>query len=207
MISNARVAVRQSCNSLITVSIQPAAGSLTPMKRLLLLLPLLLAACASDYGRADARVDFMFRDTGAAAGDVLSLAQPPLVNELNGAFTITDVGYYPHAALTESGGVKSGEARVFVLDFIDHGDISILRTDDKRLSLRAEMDPKGVVTRALLGAPQGQVGDGFVTFANDHFESGQAEILYDGPDLVVGRLDLRFRKYKVSGNFRAPRLR
>lgn len=177
------------------------------MGRFVLLLPLLLAACAADPGRVDARVDFMFRDTGAAEGGILSLASPPLVNELNGAFTITDIGFYPRAALSQSGRVESGTARVFLLDFVDHGDVSILRTDDKRLSLRAEFGADGAVTRALLGAPQGQVSDGFASFENDRFESGTWTLLYDGPDLVVGRLDLKFRKHRVSGNFRAPRLR
>lgn len=177
------------------------------MHRLILLLPLVVAACATDPGRADARVDFMFRDTGAAEGNILTLASPPLVNELNGAFTITDVGFYPASALDESGRLKSGASRVFLLDFIDHGDIAILRTDDKRLSLRAELGPEGAVTRALLGAPQGQVSDGFVAFENDRFESGTWVLLYDGPDLVVGRLDLKFRKHRVSGNFRAPRIK
>lgn len=181
--------------------------SLRPMARLILLLPLVLAACATDPGRADARVDFMFRDTGAAEGNIVTLASPPLVNELNGAFTITDVGYYASGALEESGRLKSGTSRVFLLDFVDHGDISILRTDDKRLSLRAELGPEGTVTRALLGAVQGQASDGFVSFENDRFESGTWVLLYDGPDLVVGRLDLKFRKHRVSGNFRAPRLR
>jgi len=174
---------------------------------MLLLLPLLLAACASDSGRADARVDFMFRDTGAVEGNIVNLASPSLVNELNGAFTITDIGFYPRGVLEDSGRIADGANRVFLLDFVDHGDISILRTDDKRLSLRAELGPDGVVVRALLGAAQGQVSDGFVGFENDRFESGTWSTLYDGPDLVVGRLDLKFRKHRVAGNFRAPRLR
>ncbi|MBE7491872.1 MAG: hypothetical protein HS108_09000 [Planctomycetes bacterium] len=177
------------------------------MHRVLACMALFLAACAGGPGREDACVDFMFRDTGAAEGRILSLASPPLVNELNGAFTITDVGFYPAAELDADGRVRAGANRVFLLDFVDHGDIPTLRTDDKRLSLRAELGPGGAVVRALLGSAQGRVSDGFVDFENDRFESGTWVLLYDGPELVVGRLDLKFRKHRVAGNFRAPRLR
>lgn len=173
--------------------------------RALWILPLLIAACAAP-GRDDSRVDMMFRDTGAT-GDVFTLATPSLVNELNGAFSITDAGWFGRAVLDEAGQVKAGESRVFVLDFIDHGDSPILRTDDKRLSLRAELGPEGKVLRGLLGAAQGRVTDGFGSYGSDEFQSGTWQLLYEGPDLVVGRLDMQFRRYRVAGNFRVPRLR
>lgn len=176
------------------------------MRGAILVLPLLVAACASGPA-PEMRVDFMFRTTGAAEPQIVSLASPPLVNEINGAFTLTDTGLYARAVLGDGGRVSPGVNRVFLLDFIDHGDISILRTDDKRLSLRAELGPGGLVVRALLGAVDGQPAEGFTSFENDRFESGAWSLLYDGPDLVVGRLDLKFRKHVVSGNFRAPKLR
>lgn len=149
----------------------------------------------------------MFRPTGVTGPDVLTVTSPSLVNELNGAFTIHVVAYHSRASLASDNVVTRGENRVVVVDFIDHGDISILRTDDKALSLRAELGPDGKIVRALLGGLSGAASDGFKAFANDTFESGTWQLLYDGPDIVVGRLDLKFRKYSVSGNFRAPRLR
>lgn len=177
------------------------------MRRLILLLiaALTLPACASSSG--DAKVDVMFRKTDAVAEDILDLTTPALVNEINGAYEIEGIGYFPSAKLAESGEVTSGENRVFVLRFIDLGDISVLRTDDKQVSLRAEFGPEGKVVNALLGSTSGAVSDAFVSYGNDVFESGSWEVLYDGPDIVVGRFDLKFRKYRVAGNFRAPRLR
>jgi len=167
----------------------------------------LLACCALTGSERDASVDFMFRLTGAIAPDVVDLAEPALVNELNGAFTIEAAGLRTRAMLGQDGAIQPGENRVFLLDFIDHGDIAILRSDDKRLSLRAELGPGGRVVRGLLGWPSGRGHNGFLAFENDRFEGGTWQILYDGPDIVVGRLELQFHKYAVSGNFRAPRLR
>jgi hypothetical protein len=163
------------------------------------------AGCASSS--PDARVDVMFRKTDAVAEDVLELTTPALVNDINGAYEIEGVGYFPSAKLAASGEVESGENRVFVLRFIDLGDISVLRTDDKQVSLRAEFGPEGKVVAALLGSTSGAVNDAFVAYGNDVFEAGSWELLYDGPDVVVGRFDIKFKKYRASGNFRAPRLR
>lgn len=157
--------------------------------------------------QGEALVDFMFRKTGAPAPDVLELTTPALVNEVHGAYTIESAGYYPGNVLEDDGRVVKGDGRVFLLEFTDHGDISLLRTDDKRVSLRAQLGPAGKVERALLGAVSGSVVSGFTAAGNDTFESGTYEILYDGPELVVGRIDLKFGKYSVAGNFRAPRIR
>lgn len=178
------------------------------MSRLLpFLVGFLSVACASAPSSGEARVDFMFRRTAAVEDATVTLAQPSLLNELNGAFTIHEVGLHARAALDSGGVMRAGGNRVLGIEFTDHGDISILRTDDKRLSLRAELGPDGKVVRGLLGATAGVVMDGFTAFENDAFESGSWQLLYDGPDLVVGRLDLKFRKYAVSGNFRAPKLK
>jgi hypothetical protein len=166
---------------------------------------LLIAGCANAHS-GEMVVDFMFRKAGAPAGDVIELSTPALVNEIHGAFTIELTGYYPGAALDDDGKIVKGDDRVFLLEFTDHGDISLLRTDDKRVSLRAQLGPQGKVTRALLGSMSGAVVSGFTTEGNDTFESGTWEVLYDGPDVVVGRIDLRFTKYSVAGNFRAPRM-
>lgn len=155
----------------------------------------------------DARVDVMFRRTGDTAEGVLTLADPPLVNELNGAFTIERIAWHGSAGLEASGAIAAGKNAVFELAFTDHGDISVLRTDDKPLSLRAELGPGGKVLRGMLGSVSGQVADGFLSYRNDEFVAGSWELLYDGPSLVVGRVDMQFRKYRVMGNFRAPRVR
>lgn len=169
----------------------------------------LLAAfggCASTGG-GDFVVDVMFRKTGAVAPDVIEITSPGLVNEIHGAFTIEAVGLYAGAQLEEDGRVGLGSNRVFLLEFRDHGDISLLRSDDKRVSLRAELGSDGKVVKALLGSKTGAVVSGFKAEGNDAFESGTWELLYDGPEIVVGRFDLTFEKYRVAGNFRAPRLR
>lgn len=166
----------------------------------------LTGACASAGGLEDAEVDVMFRRTEAVS-DALELTSPALVSKVNGAYEIESIGYRPGSKLGPDGQVQSGENAVFVLGFVDLGDISVLRTDDKQVSLRAEFGPGGKVLNALLGSTSGAVSDGFTSSGNDEFESGSWEVLYDGPDLVVGRFDLKFRKYKVAGNFRAPRLR
>jgi hypothetical protein len=182
------------------------------MRRLLLLIALippmaLATAGCSSTGTGDTSIDVMFRKTEVVDEDILELTTPALVNEINGAYEIEGIGYMPGAKLGSSGEVESGENRVFVLRFIDLGDISVLRTDDKQVSLRAEFGPEGKVVNALLGSPSGAVSDAFVSSGNDVFESGTWEVMYDGPELVVGRFDLKFRKYRVAGNFRAPRLR
>ena len=164
------------------------------------------AGCANG-GLQDAEVDVMFRRTEAVTEGILELTTPALVNKVNGAYEITGMAIRGGAKLSPSGEVQAGDNRVFVLSFTDLGDISVLRTDDKRVSLRAEFGPGGKVANALLGSTSGAVSDAFVASGNDEFESGTWEILYDGPDLVVGRFDLKFRKYSVAGNFRAPRLR
>lgn len=155
----------------------------------------------------DAEVDVMFRRTGSVTEGVLELTSPALVSGPNGAYTIESIGYYPGTELAPDGQVIDGQHAVFTLQFTDLGDIDLLRTDDKRVSLRAEFGAGGKVTNALLGSSSGAVSDGFVAFKNDTFESGSWEVLYDGPDLVVGRFDLKFTKYRAAGNFRAPRLR
>jgi hypothetical protein len=171
-----------------------------------LLAALALAGCAN--GRlADAEVDVMFRRGGTGDAGVLELTSPALVSKVNGAYEVESVSYRERASLDPDGRVTGGEHAVFSLQFVDRGPIDLLRTDDKRVSLRAEFGPDGKVTGALLGLPGGAVTDGFVAFGNDTFEDGSWEILYDGPDLVVGRFDLKFRKYRAAGNFRAPRLR
>lgn len=171
-------------------------------------LMLLLCLCAGCAGTSqETRVDVMFRKTGALAEGTLELTSPALVNDLNGAYTIELAGYFASRGLDESGRVVSGGNAVFALEFVDHGDISVLRTDDRRISLRAEFGPGGKVTNALLGSTSGAVEDGFTTAGNDTFESGTFELLYEGPELVVGRFDLKFRKYRAQGNFRAPRVK
>ena len=171
------------------------------------LVTLATAGCASGGALGDAEVDVMFRRTENLTEGVLELTTPALVSKPNGAFQIEAIGYYPGSALTPDGQVTEGDGAVFSLQFVDLGDISVLRTDDKRVSLRAEFGAGGKVTKALLGSSSGAVSDGFVAFNNDTFESGTWEVLYDGPDLVVGRFDLKFAKYRAAGNFRAPRLR
>ena len=168
---------------------------------------ILLGGCNSPGSMQDADVDMMFRKTDAMADDILTLTTPALVNKINGAYEIESMGYFPRGALNTDGTVKQGENAVFVLRFVDLGDISVLRTDDKRVSLRAEFGPEGKVTNAMLGSVSGSVSDAFTTSGNDVFESGTWEVLYDGPDLVVGRLDVKFKKYRVQGNFRAPRMK
>ena len=165
-----------------------------------------LPACSST-GAGDAQIDVMFRKTDAVDSDILELTTPALVNEINGAFELEGVGYMPGAKLSAGGEIDSGDNSVFVLRFIDLGDISVLRTDDKQVSLRAEFGPEGKVVNALLGSTSGAVSDAFVAYENDVFESGTWQVMYDGPELVVGRFDLKFRKYRVAGNFRAPRLK
>ncbi|MBZ0135661.1 MAG: hypothetical protein K8I27_04755 [Planctomycetes bacterium] len=179
------------------------------MRTLIACLPVLMlvAACASGGSMADAEVDVMFRRTEAVTDGVLELTTPALVSKPNGAYQIEAIAYYPGASLSPDGRIADGTNAVFSLQFIDLGDISVLRTDDKRVSLRAEFGAGGKVTSALLGSSDGTVSDGFVGFSNDTFESGSWEVMYDGPDLVVGRFDLKFRKYRAAGNFRAPRLR
>ncbi len=167
---------------------------------------LMLAGCAAP-GSGEMLVDVMFRKTGAPTEGVVELTTPALVNEVNGAYSIEAVSWYAGAALSEDGKVTRGDSRVFLLEFIDRGDISLLQTDDKRVSLRAELAGDGTVRTALLGSVTGTVVSGFTAAGNDTFESGTWELLYDGPDLVVGRIDLKFKKYRVAGNFRAPRSR
>jgi len=165
------------------------------------------AGCGSTGSMHDADVDVMFRRTDAVTEDILTLTTPALVSKVNGAYEIESIAYFPQAALAPDGTVKDGKSGVFTMRFVDLGDISVLRTDDKRVSLRAEFGPGGKVTNAMLGSTSGSVSDAFVASGNDVFESGTWEVLYDGPDLVVGRLDLKFRKYRVQGNFRAPRMK
>jgi hypothetical protein len=183
--------------------------SVAEMRRLatLLLTAFIALPACSSTGAGDASVDVMFRKTDVIDEDILELTTPALVNEINGAYEIEGIGYMPGAKLSAGGEVESGDNRVFVLRFVDLGDISVLRTDDKQVSLRAEFGPEGKVVNALLGSPSGAVSDAFVSSGNDVFESGTWEVMYDGPDLVVGRFDLKFRKYRVAGNFRAPRLK
>lgn len=166
-----------------------------------------LAGCAGGDRMRDADVDIMFRRTDAVSGDILTLTTPALVSKVNGAYEIEGIAFNTGAALDADGSVTRGENRVFSVRFVDMGDISVLRTDDKRVSLRAELGPDGQVVNALLGSTSGAVHDGFVSYGNDVFENGTWEIMYDGPDIVVGRIDLKFQKYRVQGNFRAPRLR
>lgn len=190
------------------VDADPTRPSVAEMRRIALCLAILigLGGCASP-GEGEVRVDVMFRKTGAPESGVVEITSPALVNELNGAFTIESAGWYTGASLDEQGKIKRGDNRVFLLEFMDRGDISLLRTDDQRVSLRAELGPDGKVRTALLGSLTGTVVSGYTASRNDTFESGTWELLYDGPDMVVGRVDLQFRKYRVQGNFRAPRVR
>lgn len=187
-----------------------AAGSHGSSAVLAMCLPalcwLVLAGCATP-GTGEMLVDVMFRKTGAPTEGVVELTTPALVNEINGAYSIEAVSWYAGAALAEDGKVTRGDNRVFLLEFMDRGDISLLQTDDKRVSLRAELAGDGTVRTAILGSVTGTVVSGFTAAGNDTFESGSWELVYDGPDLVVGRIDLKFKKYRVAGNFRAPRSR
>jgi hypothetical protein len=172
----------------------------------LCLAALQLAGCAGSP-QANAQADVMFRKTSAMTEGVIELTTPSLVNDIHGAFTIEELGYFTGATLAEDGRVRPGENAVFVLEFVDHGDISVLRTDDKRVSLRVEFGPEGKITAGLLGDRSGVVRSGFTNAVNDTFKEGTWELLYDGPEVVVGRFDVEFEKYRVTGNFRAPRLR
>lgn len=183
----------------------PARSVAEMRKPFLLLLLCLLPGCASTEG--ETRVDVMLRKTGTITDGTLELTSPALVNELNGAYTIHAAGYYAGRGLDANGRVIAGKGAVFALEFTDHGDISVLRSDDRRISLRAEFGPDGKVTNGLLGSTSGAVEDGFTSAGNDTFESGSFELLYEGPELVVGRFDLKFAKYRAQGNFRAPRIR
>lgn len=167
-------------------------------------LPLLLCGCAAQGGRYNSQVDAMFRETGGGEG-VLTLTRPALVNEVNGAYQLNSVSYQTRRQLSGDGVIEPGAHAVLAIEFTDFGDISVLRTDDKDVSLRAELGPQGKVVKALLGSERGKVSDGFVAFADDTFKEGTWKLLYDGPDLVVGRLDLKFAKYEVAVNFRAAR--
>ncbi len=113
----------------------------------------------------------------------------------------------PDRSLSGFGHIGVGDNRVFTMEFSDYGEIDILRTDDKQVSLRAEFGPDGKVLRALLGAENGVVPAGFGSFENDTFVSGEYELLYEGPEIVVGRFDLQFKANRVRGNFRVPRIR
>ena len=170
-----------------------------------LLLLLLLAGCTmTGPGANEPRIEAMFRVSAEQEG-VFTLSRPALVNELNGVYRVRGVSLQSRAALDESGNVIGGKSRVLVLEFTDLGGVSLLRTDDMDVSLRAELGPKGKVLRALLGRPSGAVHSGFGSWRNDTFVSGSYELIYDGPDVVVGRADLAFKKYQVKVNFRAPR--
>jgi hypothetical protein len=152
-------------------------------------------------------VDFMFRQTGAVRSEVLELTAPALVSDIHGTYSIESAGYFSRSALDEYGRVVRGAHSVLVLEFVDHGSTSLLRTDSKGVSLRAEFGLDGRVVAGLLGAPEGAVASGFSAAGNDSFESGTWEILYDGPDWVVGRVNLEFQKYTAAGNFRVRRVR
>lgn len=149
----------------------------------------------------------MFRETGSLNKGVISLSKPALVNNLNGAFKIHAAALMPDRALNALGHITSGNSKVFILEFTDYGDLDILRTDDMQVSLRAEFGPDGKVLNALLGAENGIIPVGFSAFENDTFISGSYELLYEGPNIVVGRFDLQFKANRVRGNFRAPRIR
>jgi hypothetical protein len=172
---------------------------------LILCVGLMAAGCASP--RPEASVDVMFRQTGAVSPGVLELTTPALVSDIHGTYSIERAGFYSRSSLDERGRVVRGSNAVLVLEFVDHGATSLLRTDSKRVSLRAEFGPDGKVVAGLLGSPDGAVASGFTAAGNDPFEAGTWEILYDGPDWVVGRLDIEFQKYRAAGNFRVPRLR
>jgi hypothetical protein len=164
---------------------------------------LLLAGCASGGEKYNPHVDAMFRETGARTESVLTMSRPALVNEVNGAYQVNALAYVLRAALAPSGKVISGGNAVLTVEFTDLGDIGVLRTDDRDVSLRAELGPDGKVLRALLGSESGHVTEGFTSAVNDAFKEGSWRLLYDGPDIVVGRLDLKFTKYEVAVNFRA----
>ncbi|MDC1142280.1 hypothetical protein OAU50_04250 [Planctomycetota bacterium] len=149
----------------------------------------------------------MFRETANSDDNIIRLSKPALLTEINGAFDIQSVALLPSRSLSESGHISAGDNRVFSLEFNDYGDIDILRTDDRQVSLRAEFGPDGKVVRALLGAENGVVPAGFSAFENDVFLDGSYELLYEGPDVVVGRFNLTFKANRVRGNFRAPRVR
>ena len=167
------------------------------------LIALLMAGCASGGEKFNPHVDAMFRETGARTENVLTLTRPALVNEVNGAYQVNALAYVRNAALAPDGKVVSGAHAVLTLEFTDFGDIGVLRSDDKDVSLRAELGPEGKVLRALLGDERGHVTEGFVSKVNDAFTEGSWKLIYDGPDIVVGRLDLKFKKYEVAANFRA----
>ncbi|MHC4841591.1 MAG: hypothetical protein ACYTDT_11680 [Planctomycetota bacterium] len=174
------------------------------MKWLALLL--LLSGCA---GASSTRtsVDVMFRETASINENVIRLTKPALVTDVNGAFKIHSAALMPGKSLTGFGRIMAGDNSVFSMEFSDYGDIDILRTDDKQVLLRAEFGPDGKVVQALLGAENGIVPSGFSSFENDVFVEGNYELLYEGPDVVVGRFDLTFKANRVRGNFRAPRVR
>ncbi|MCC6573365.1 MAG: hypothetical protein IT462_06185 [Planctomycetes bacterium] len=156
---------------------------------------------------APAHVDAMFRETGTITKSTLTLSKPALVNDLNGAYEIYALGFLSRASLSANGQIQAGTNAVLTLEFRDFGDITVLQVDDKDVSLRAELGPSGKVLHAILGSDRGRVTDGYMSYENDLFESGSYQMLYEGPDVVVGRADLKFRKYTVAVNFRAPRTR
>ena len=162
-----------------------------------------LTACSSGGEKYNPHVDAMFRETGARTENVITLTRPALVNEVNGAYQLNALSYISRAALGGDGKVISGNNAVLSVEFTDLGDIGVLRTDDRDVSLRAELGPEGKVLRALLGSDTGHVTEGFTSAVNDAFKEGTWKLIYDGPDMVVGRLDLKFTKYDAAVNFRA----
>lgn len=167
------------------------------------LIATLLTGCSSGGEKYNPHVDAMFRETGVRTENVLTMSRPALVNEVNGAYQVNALAYVSRAGLAPDGKVVSGGNAVLTLEFTDLGDIGVLRTDDRDVSLRAELGPDGKVLRALLGSESGHVTEGFTSAVNDAFKEGLWKLLYDGPDIVVGRLDLKFTKYEVAVNFRA----
>lgn len=171
------------------------------------ILPLLLLTGCASANRPRASVDVMFRETANINENVIRLTKPGLVTDINGAFKVHSAALMPDRSLSETGHINAGDNRVFAMEFSDYGEIDILRTDDKQVSLRAEFGPDGKVLRALLGAENGVTPAGFGSFENDTFVSGEYELLYEGPEIVVGRFDLQFKANRVRGNFRVPRVR
>jgi hypothetical protein len=174
------------------------------MRWLLLLAPLaFVTGCSSGGEKYNPHVDAMFRETGTRTENVLTLTRPALVNEVNGAYQLNALSYVARAALGGDGKVISGSNAVLIVEFTDLGDVGVLRTDDRDVSLRAELGPDGKVLRALLGSDTGHVTEGFTSAVNDAFKEGTWKLIYDGPDIVVGRLDLKFTKYEAAVNFRS----
>lgn len=163
-----------------------------------------LASCAQKEPTEAYRpyVDLSFVHTGNTESSVLGMSGNVLVSDLSTNFQISNLWLYPASGVQSDGSLVAADADVLEIEFISPGVMEIMTLDERKVTLRVQIDRDGSITRATLLGEFTGVSSVARRITPDTIISGSAKMIYRSDEFAIGQIAVRFNGYNIDGNFR-----